>query len=159
VLFDILGDSVREGPVLDLYAGSGALGLEALSRGAPEAVFVEERAGTRQVLMRNCRALEALDRCRILGMPVLLAVRRLLREEARFRLVLADPPYGDPEIPRLLEILGAPENRLLGEGCGLVLECRIGDPLPERAGGLRLGRSKRIGGTELRFYQQGEEIS
>ena len=69
-LFDILGAGVSEGTVLDLYAGTGALGLEALSRGASSAIFVEASRSVRLVLERNLQELQAGPRARVIGLPV-----------------------------------------------------------------------------------------
>jgi 16S rRNA (guanine966-N2)-methyltransferase len=104
-LFNIVGP-VEGAAVLDLYAGSGALGLEALSRGARRCVFVDASRA-------SCRAVEAnLAKLRLTGALVLCRdVLVTLREETaagrRYDLVLADPPYGDwPELgPRLAELL------------------------------------------------------
>ena len=159
ILFDILGHSVTEGPVLDLYAGTGALGLEALSRGAPAAVLVEADGRTRQVLERNCAALGAGDRARVLGLRVLRAVAMLSGEGASFRWILADPPYDNAEVPQLLEILGAAGVKLIRPGGGLVLECRAPVRWPESAGDLRRYRERRAGETALCFYERGGPIA
>ncbi len=154
ILFDILGESVTEGPVLDLYAGTGALGFEALSRGAPRAVFVEMNRRAVEVLERNREVLEAGDRARVVGLPVLRALGILEREQASFRYVLADPPYGARETEQVLEALGAEGSGLLPEGAGLVLEARATDPVPDRAGCLVRFRDRRAGDTVLHFYRR-----
>lgn len=150
ILFDILGGSVGGGPVLDLYAGSGALGLEALSRGAPHAVLVEANAKTAAVLRRNCEI--AGERARVLAMPVRRALALLEREEIRFRWILADPPYGHEDVAGLLERLGS--SGLLEAGDGLVLESRAQDRIPDQAGGLREVRLRVVGETALHFYRR-----
>ena len=154
ILFDILGESVAEGPVLDLYAGTGALGLEAVSRGAPGAVLVEAEGRARRVLDRNCRDLEAGDRVRILGMRTLRALRLLSREGRSFRWILADPPYDNSEVSELLEFLGAEACALLSPGGALVLECRAPAPWPAAAGLLRRYRERVAGDTALCFYRR-----
>ena len=151
-LFDILGASVGLGPVLDLYAGSGALGLEALSRGAPSAIFVEANRAARVALERNLRALEAGARARVIGLPVLAALDLLAPEPGRFGVIFADPPYGDPGTPALLAAL-AGERRIWLEVEGwFVLEARAGASVPERAGALRRVRLHRVGGTALHLF-------
>ena len=86
-----LGSTVDDALVLDLFAGSGALGLEALSRGAREATFVERARGALQTLRGNVEALGAGDRARIVQGDAMVFVRRL--QECAFDLALADPPY------------------------------------------------------------------
>jgi 16S rRNA (guanine966-N2)-methyltransferase len=88
----ILGDVLAGARVLDLYAGSGALGLEALSRGAAHVTFVESDPRVREVLRANIRALDATAATTVVGGD---ALRFLLHAEPdRYDLVLADPPYG-----------------------------------------------------------------
>ena len=99
-LFAWLGDleGVR---ALDLYAGSGALGIEALSRGAATAVFVDVAAPSLAALRRNLADLGLRERTRDVRGDVVRALRRLARERARFDLVFADPPYASNESERL----------------------------------------------------------
>jgi 16S rRNA (guanine(966)-N(2))-methyltransferase RsmD len=91
-LLAILGERVANARVLDLYAGTGALGLEALSRGAAEATFVERGREALDALRANVRALGVEGRVRVLAAPV----ERVARDVAGpFDLVFADPPYAD----------------------------------------------------------------
>ncbi len=131
-LFDILGTSVCGARVLDAYAGSGALGFEALSRGAREAVFLESDRGAWITLRANAATLRVGERCTILrGRSAELIRREALR--GPFELVLADPPYATDEAVIFLPLaagLLAPEGRIvleresrhapvLAAGCGL----------------------------------------
>ena len=101
-LFAILGPRVAGASVLDLYAGTGALGLEALSRGAATAVFVEQSATVRRVLQENVTMLELEDRCVIRTGRVPGALTTLPDFGVPFDLVLADPPYERGQTERLL---------------------------------------------------------
>jgi 16S rRNA (guanine966-N2)-methyltransferase len=152
VLFDILGDRVRAGPVLDLYAGSGALGLEAMSRGAPTGVFVESARPILTILEDNLARLGAGERARVLGLPVRGALARLAEEGAAFAVVLADPPYDDAlagTLPAWLREAGA---LVLAEGGVLVVEVRAGTPqVPGE--GLSCVRVRKMGETELWFHE------
>ena len=142
--------------VLDLYAGSGALGIEALSRGARSAVFVERSARTRAVLEQNIDQLQLGSRARILRGDAAVALTRLRAADECFDLVFVDPPYESDEVDRALPLLtGAgllsehalvvvegPKRHSLEppEGLSLVDEREYGDTRiarlsPERAGG------------------------
>jgi len=92
-LFNILRDEVRGAAVLDGFAGTGSIGLEALSRGAESAVFVEFLASAVSTLKRNVAKCGAEDRARVLPGEFNRAVIRLAKEKARFNLVFLDPPY------------------------------------------------------------------
>lgn len=113
--------------VLDLFAGSGALGLEALSRGAERATFVEiARAGLRS-LEGNVRVLDAKARCTVVKGDALKYVRKL--GPGAFDLALADPPYGEGHAADLLALFAqVPFARALW------VEHRTGEPLPELPG-------------------------
>jgi 16S rRNA (guanine966-N2)-methyltransferase len=91
-MFSALGDACQGAGVLDLFSGSGALGLEALSRGASQAVFVERSRESLSALESNIAALDARDLCRV----VRTGVEAFLERESAecFDLVFADPPYG-----------------------------------------------------------------
>jgi len=110
-LFDILAERVVGTGVLDLFAGSGAVGIEAVSRGARGAVLVEPDATG---LLETVRRLDAASEVRVLAEDARSAVQRLVREGDRFGLVFADPPYAVPldrdllaAIPGLLEPAGS----------------------------------------------------
>jgi len=90
-IFNILGPP--PGPVLDLFAGTGALGLEALSRGAPKAVFVERDGAALGALRRNLREVGMEERATVIGADVRTALRRLAAAGEQFSWVFLDPPY------------------------------------------------------------------
>ena len=92
-LFNILGDRPKGALVLDGFAGTGAIGLEALSRGARAAVFVDEYYPAVKTIKDNLAKCEAEDRGRVIHQEFNRAVIRLAKEEATFDLIFLDPPY------------------------------------------------------------------
>jgi 16S rRNA (guanine966-N2)-methyltransferase len=142
--FDLIGP-VEDARVLDLYAGSGAMGLEALSRGAASAVFVEGDRDAVRTIERN------LDRLRLTGARVVIAdaVRFLATDGGVYDLVLCDPPYNVSEavLPRLGRYLPA---RLAPDGL-LVLESSARSPEPELP--LTLRTSRRYGAARITLWQ------
>lgn len=102
-LFNILGHRVQGRRVLDLFAGTGNLGLEALSRGAAEAVFVDR--ATAPLIRENAVHTHLLERTRIEQADVFTALNRLRGEDAPFDLVFCDPPYGKGLWQRTLQAL------------------------------------------------------
>jgi 16S rRNA (guanine966-N2)-methyltransferase len=101
-LFDWLGPRVDGARVLDLFAGTGALGIEALSRGASEAVFIERARGSLRVLQRNLEELGLNERARVVEADLSRGLRPLAAKLGAFDLVLADPPYDGPAREQLL---------------------------------------------------------
>ncbi|GAC1402810.1 MAG: 16S rRNA (guanine(966)-N(2))-methyltransferase RsmD [Candidatus Velthaea sp.] len=92
-LFSILGSRLDGARVLDLYAGSGALGFEALSRGAAHVTFVEVHRPTALALTQTARDLDVAERCEVV---IALAERAAARLHERYDLIFADPPYALP---------------------------------------------------------------
>jgi 16S rRNA (guanine966-N2)-methyltransferase len=119
-LFSILGDRVDGCRFLDLYAGTGAVGLEALSRGAAFAHFVEESRKARDLIQRNVELLRFQDQSQISSGSLPSALERLFRDGSTYDLVFADPPYQTEEAHRLLDYAGLP--RLCSAGALLIIE-------------------------------------
>jgi 16S rRNA (guanine966-N2)-methyltransferase len=139
--------------VVDLYAGSGALGIEALSRGAVFADLVEPHHGARRVLERNLESLELIDRSHVWRVTLPGGLQAMEDALAAADLVLADPPYGGKEASEVLAALGRP-GRLRPE-VRVVLEHHAKDPVPERAGALERIRERAYGETVVSTYRAG----
>lgn len=141
--------------VVDLYAGSGALGIEALSRGAAHADFVESDRGARLVLQANLERLGLLDRARVWPLELPRGLKRIADVLGGADLVLLDPPYGGEAACAMLEALGA--SGTLRAGTRVVAEHHHRDGLPERAGSLRRQRERRYGETVVSTYEVAPE--
>jgi 16S rRNA (guanine966-N2)-methyltransferase len=143
-LFSALGD-VQGARVLDLYAGTGALGIEALSRGAAQATFVESARPALAALRENLAALGIEGAARVLSQPVARALAGLA---GPFDLVFADPPYAAlAEVPAALEAL----RPALGEGARVVVEHASRDAAPAILG-LTPRPSRVYGDTAVTIY-------
>jgi 16S rRNA (guanine(966)-N(2))-methyltransferase RsmD len=144
-LFAWLGD--REGArVLDLCAGTGALGIEALSRGAASVVFVERSARVCTSLKGNLEGLGLAARARVRRGDAIRTLQRLGREGARFDLVLVDPPYATGESSGILEALGQAD--VLAEDAEVVVEYARRHPFCE-VPGLATLEERRYGDTVI----------
>ncbi len=119
-IFDILQNSVRDGVVLDLFAGTGALGIEALSRGAKRAVFVEASGRSLAVLRRNIEAFRLHEESEVLAADVATGIKALARRGEAFDLIFLDPPYGKGLAHMTLRALSGGE--VLGPGARIVAE-------------------------------------
>jgi 16S rRNA (guanine(966)-N(2))-methyltransferase RsmD len=136
--------------VLDLYAGSGALGFEALSRGAERAVFVEELPATCEVIRRNAADLGFDVRAHIDRARVADWIKRPTATD--FGWIFLDPPYAGGELERALRLLA--EARLLAPGGVVVCEHEWRNSPSEAHGPLALFDRRRYGQTALSFYAE-----
>ncbi len=148
-VFDILGPTVRGARVLDLFAGSGALGIEALSRGAEKATFVECARGPLLVLQQNLQTLGLGQEAEVVQAEALHYLRRW-QGPVQFDIVFADPPYDFQEHQSLLALVAGKE--LLAPGGLLVLEHRTGLEPQEPGGRLQLVRRKVFGITTVSWF-------
>lgn len=149
---NIVADRLPGAVVLDLFAGSGALGLEALSRGAAHVVFVEERRQSLQVLRQNlARLAVGAAAGRIIGREALTALRQLEREGRRFTLVLLDPPYGRGWGKKCLQALG--RHAILSDGSLVLLEHHHRDIVLEAVASLQRIGVYEYGDTTVSCYQ------
>lgn len=153
-LFSILGD-VADLDVLDVCAGAGTLGLEALSRGAATATFIEKAPAARAAIERNLRELGLGRQGALLRGGAPGALVKLGAERRRFHLIFIDPPYGAGILQGCLEAVA--DQGLLSAGGVLVAEHDVADPLPGTWGGgaLRLEEARRYGRTILSLYGAG----
>ena len=148
-VFSILQNRLYGSVVLDLFAGSGAMGLEALSRGSARAVLVESDRAALRAIRENVRKLRVEARAEILGLDFTAA---LGRARGPFDLVFLDPPYGKGLIPQALKLLR--EQRLLASDALLVAEHE--EDLP-RIPGYEVVKNRRYGRAHFTFYQPEEE--
>jgi 16S rRNA (guanine966-N2)-methyltransferase len=152
-VFNIIGSEVWGANVLDLFAGTGAMGLEALSRGAATAIFVDNNSAAARLLGRN------IDRCDFTDQATV--VRRdatkgfgFLREfvpAAGFSLIFIDPPYRQKIDGLMLDKLGRPG--ILAESGLLIFEHAAERRLPEEIGRLQLVDQRRYGEAGFGFYR------
>lgn len=152
--FSIVGgaEGVR---FLDLYAGTGAIGIEALSRGAARCVLVEKSRPGADVIEQNLALLGELPAgaTEVLRMDALFAMEQLARQGAEFDLIFADPPYEDTEAPlKVVQALDRLPGLLAGGGSLTVQHARR-VLLPEAAGTLRRSDERVYGDTVLTFYE------
>ncbi len=139
---------------LDLFAGAGGVGIEALSRGAAEALFVEIDPIALAPLKENLSRLGAGDRGRVIRREVAQALETFTHEGQRFRLIFLDPPYGSALAAETLKRLA--DGALLEPGGLVIAQHLTKEPLPERFGALGRWKSRRFGETTLTFFRREE---
>jgi 16S rRNA (guanine(966)-N(2))-methyltransferase RsmD len=149
-LFSIIGPRMEGARVLDLFAGTGSLGIESLSRGARSATFVERDPDVASVLALNIERLGLKPESTVLRQAVGAFLKR--RSSAtRFDIVFADPPYDSGLAERVLEMLGSWDG--LSPDSLVVVEHRAGTELPARSGRLAAVRKERYGTIEVEFFE------
>ena len=138
--------------VLDLYAGSGALGIEALSRGAESVDFVEADARAREAMADNLHRTGLARRARVHGMKVEAAFSTFSHP---YDLILMDPPYDDPAVDAVFRRLCA--SPLVGSSTFLVIEHSFRRSYPVQCGPLALLKTRRHGTTGISLYAAVQE--
>jgi 16S rRNA (guanine(966)-N(2))-methyltransferase RsmD len=145
-LFNILGPSIRGARVLDGYAGTGAMGIEALSRGAAHVTFVESDPRAAKLIEANLALLGATGA--IIRAGLAEAVSRLGGQV--FDLIILDPPYADTAAAQALQAADA----LAGQTARVVVEHAARHAAPPAHAGLRLTRTVNAGDSALSFYER-----
>ena len=156
-LFNVLGPGIAGARFLDLFAGTGAIGIEAFSRGAKEAVFIEKHAPAAKLIRRNLDSLEIRSGFTVMAVDALRGLAMLVSRKSPsgpgFDCIFLDPPYAAAEeYARVLEFLGSAE--LLAPGGIVVAEHRRNFDLCEEAGTLRRFRVLKQGDAALSFYRR-----
>jgi 16S rRNA (guanine966-N2)-methyltransferase len=146
-----------DGPFLDLFAGTGAAGIEALSRGAAQATFVEHDGNNCALIGANLRRAH-LEGGRVVRADVVAFLNNGRGpSDAQYSGVLLDPPYGDAILIRALELLADPTRDWLAPTVTVVTKHFWRDEPPQTVGALSRQRQRRFGETALTFYTRHEE--
>ncbi len=151
-LFSIWSAELPGAEVADLFAGSGAVGIEAVGRGALGALLVEADRRARETLLANLRSVGlGPPRVRLLFRTVESALAELAAGSDRFDLVFADPPYAWIPTSGFVAAVGA----ILADGGALALEHSARTPAPEEATGMVRLETRRYGESALTLYRKG----
>jgi len=151
-IFDILKNRIEGASFVDLYAGTGTVGLEALSRGAGKVIFVETNSVRVKVIRENADRFGFRDRTKVVEGRAYEFLRKASAERKKFDIFFLDPPYFSEEIMRTLSLVG--EKGLLKEDGTMIVEHFFKRKLPEKVGELKMIRSYRYGDTMLTIYRK-----
>lgn len=150
-LFSMIQFDIEDRRVLDLFAGSGQLGIEALSRGARSCTFVENNRGAMQVVQRNLAHCQLEEKAN----TVFSDAVSFLNRSGTYDLVLLDPPYGKGILQRVLPAL-VPR---LSDHAMVVCESGRDEELPAQVGPFVLDRERRHGKTKIALYLSGKDLA
>lgn len=154
-MFNMIGPYFDGGWALDLYAGTGSLGIEALSRGAERAVFVERDARAFAIVKQNVAACRLEEKAELYKNDASRALQALAKRNLRFDLVFLDPPYAQQKIVEEITVLQ--EQNLLADGAWIVAEHDVAITLPEVIGKCRVNRAATYGDTAVTLYEYDRE--
>ncbi|EUJ29280.1 Ribosomal RNA small subunit methyltransferase D [Listeria grayi] len=156
-LFSIIGPYFDGEKVLDLFAGSGGLGIEALSRGAGEAVFIDQAIGAVKTIQTNLKSVRLDKQASVYRNDWQRALRLLHQSEKQFDLVFLDPPYKLHALEKIIRTLE--EQALLADGAVIVAEHEKAEMLPDQIASCGLIREVAYGITILSIYSYKEETA
>lgn len=144
-IFSILNFRLEQATVLDLFAGSGQMGIEALSRGAKMCVFVDKSRSSQQLVIENLKSTKLFSSARVANMD---AAMFLKSNTVKFDIIIADPPYNEGLTEKVLPSLA---DALADDGIVLCETAKTED-LPEEICGLKKHREYRYGKIKLTSY-------
>lgn len=154
-LFNILAGDLFDAEFLDLFSGSGAIGIEALSRGACSAVFIDESRKSADIIKVNLKAARLEDKAEVINSDFISALSRLKGQGRRFDIIFMDPPYGKGLVQAAVKAVY--EKGLLKNDGFIVAEQAIDDELPE-AKGFEVFRVKEYKITKMTFLRYTEDV-
>ncbi|OQP07881.1 16S rRNA (guanine(966)-N(2))-methyltransferase RsmD [Geobacillus sp. 46C-IIa] len=154
-IFNMIGPYFADGIGLDLFAGSGGLGIEALSRGLERVVFVDHDAKAVQTVRKNVAACGLEKRAEIYRNDAERALKAVAKRGLRFSAIFLDPPYKEKKWPTLLSLIA--ERDLLEADGVVVAEHPAGAELPEEVGNLRQWKRETYGITGITIYRRIDE--
>jgi len=149
-VFSILHPYIPGTKVLDLFSGSGNLGLEALSRGADFAVFVDNSRLCTQIIKENIKKTRMEEKAQVVQSDVYRAIQHFARQGMQFDMILLDPPYAQDFVIKTLQMIE--ENGIIVENGLIAVEHIESEPVPDRIGSLVKVRSKHYGDTVFTFF-------
>jgi 16S rRNA (guanine966-N2)-methyltransferase len=151
-LFNIINNHLHKATFLDLFAGSGGNGIEALSRGAQKAVFIDESIEAIKVIHENLQRTRLAEKAEVYRNDSLKALEYLQKRKEQFDIIFLDPPYLKGFEVQTLSKIG--ECRLLAPQGIIIVECSKKDNIPEEINNFLCLRVENYGDTKLMFYTQ-----
>ncbi|GAB3799909.1 16S rRNA (guanine(966)-N(2))-methyltransferase RsmD [Virgibacillus kimchii] len=152
-VFQVMGPFFHGGKVLDLFAGSGALGIEALSRGMDFAVFIDKQSKAVHTIHDNVKTLSLTDQTEVYRNDAFRAIQLLSKRELQFDLILLDPPYGKVDMIKLLQEIS--RCALLKKNGFIYCEHDISLTLPQQINNYSILKQSNYGDTiGVTIYQE-----
>lgn len=151
-IFNMIGPYFNGGRALDLFAGSGGLSIEAVSRGMDEAILVEKDFRAQKIVMENIKMTKEDSKFTLLKMPAEKAMNSLAAQGQKFDLVLLDPPYAKEEIENNIQFLQ--DKDMLSDDATIVCETDKSVDLSNEIGSFELIKQKVYGISKISIYEK-----
>ncbi|CUM71887.1 MULTISPECIES: 16S rRNA (guanine(966)-N(2))-methyltransferase RsmD [Turicibacter] len=151
-IFNIIGPYFDGGIALDLFGGSGNLGIESLSRGIDKVIFVDRETIAINTIKENVKDLRIEDCVEIYRNDYFRALKALVKRDIQFDLILLDPPYKGQKINEIIEFVN--EHNLLASGGIIMAECLKEDELHEMIGDIKQVKREIYGITSITIYHR-----
>jgi len=152
-LFNIIAAILEDSRVLDVFAGTGSLGIEALSRGAGSAVFIDRSVQCCEVIRENLAHTKLASKAEVYAMDFASGIEKLNRDGCKFDIIIMDPPYNKKFIQEALKLLT--KNDIMEDDGIIVTEHSIMDDLPDAVGRFTAIDSRKYGDTKITIYRDG----
>ncbi|WP_307436247.1 16S rRNA (guanine(966)-N(2))-methyltransferase RsmD [Bacillus sp. V2I10] len=154
-IFNIIGPYFDGGLAVDLFGGSGGLGIEALSRGIDKCIFVDREAKAVATIHKNLEACHFQDQAEVYRNDAERALKAIAKRELAFKLIFLDPPYKQQKLKALIELIDS--FRLVEDGGIIVAEHDAGITLPDEIGTYKLTRYESYGISAVSIYLYKEQ--
>ena len=153
-LYNIIAPYIGDSSVLDMFAGTGSLGIEALSRGAASAVFFDRSQQCCGIIKENLQHTKLTDKASVYTIDFTAGIEKMYKEGRKFDIIIMDPPYNKNFIQEALKLLTI--NDIMMDDGVIIAEHSIKDELPESCGRIKAIDTRKYGDTMITIYKDGK---
>lgn len=154
-LFNIIAAKLEGSSVLDIFAGTGSLGIEALSRGAGSAVFIDRSMQCCEVIKENLAHTKLSAKAAVYAVDYASGIEKMNRDGYKFDIIIMDPPYNKNFLQEALKLLT--KNDIMVDDGIIITEHSIMDDLPDAVGRFKIIDSRKYGDTMITIYRSGKD--
>lgn len=152
-VFNIIAAYIEESTVLDMFAGTGSLGIEALSRGAASAVFFDRSPQCCKIIKENLEHTKLTEKASVFNMDFTAGINKMYHDGRKFDIIIMDPPYNKNFIQEALNLIA--KNDIIVDDGIIIAEHSVLDKLPESCGRLKAIDTRKYGDTMITIYKEG----
>jgi 16S rRNA (guanine(966)-N(2))-methyltransferase RsmD len=152
-VYNIIAAHIDGSAVLDMFAGTGSMGIEALSRGASSAVFFDKSMQCCRIIKENLEHTKLTEKALVFNMDYASGINKMQLEGRKFDIIIMDPPYNKNFIQEALKLLT--KNDIIVDDGIIIAEHSVLDKLPESCGKLKIIDTRKYGDTMITIYKDG----